>query len=216
MYDESLVLFSSPGGRMKLLSIILALLMLFANSGTKAADTKSSSKSSSNKLDLKALGETLKQSVKRGEMTEKEAKEANRLVVFYVQLDTNGDKIIEPEEIQKNRSRSSIEAKVRASGMDPRRPFSLSVFISKRFKLAGIKSVHATRYATKYTTRRKSMQRITVDLPQEYLALDANKDNQIGLYEWPRSKFREFLELDTNNDGFLTPREMLTKERPKD
>lgn len=45
-------------------------------------------------------------------------------------------------------------------------------------------------------------------LPEAFRAFDKNKDGQIGLYEWDRSKLAEFRKLDKNRDGFLTPQEL--------
>lgn len=45
-------------------------------------------------------------------------------------------------------------------------------------------------------------------LPESHGRYDVNRDNQIGLYEWPRDKRAEFLLLDRNRDGFLTPSEL--------
>lgn len=45
-------------------------------------------------------------------------------------------------------------------------------------------------------------------LPKEYEARDKNGDGQIGMYEWDRSKYAEFMKLDRNGDGFLTPQEL--------
>jgi hypothetical protein len=45
-------------------------------------------------------------------------------------------------------------------------------------------------------------------LPEAFRAYDKNKDGQIGLYEWDRSKLAEFRLLDKNRDGFLTPQEL--------
>ncbi len=45
-------------------------------------------------------------------------------------------------------------------------------------------------------------------LPDQYQALDKNKDGQIGLSEWDRTKYAEFRKLDKNRDGFLTPKEL--------
>ena len=47
------------------------------------------------------------------------------------------------------------------------------------------------------------------DLPSEYSSFDKNGDGQIALYEWDRKKYSEFLKLDKNSDGFLTPAELL-------
>lgn len=55
-------------------------------------------------------------------------------------------------------------------------------------------------------SRRESL---TVALPAQYHSLDTNQDGQIGLYEWPRSDFSSFRKLDLNNDGLLTPRELV-------
>lgn len=49
------------------------------------------------------------------------------------------------------------------------------------------------------------------DLPAEYASRDKNGDGQIGLYEWDRKKFAEFIKLDKNGDGFLTAVELLPK-----
>ena len=49
---------------------------------------------------------------------------------------------------------------------------------------------------------------MTVDLPALYAAQDTDRDGQLGLYEWDRSRLAEFRTLDRNSDGFLTPREL--------
>lgn len=55
---------------------------------------------------------------------------------------------------------------------------------------------------------RKPRERVTVDLPESYRARDKNGDGQIGLYEWERAAFAEFVRLDVNGDGLVTPREL--------
>ena len=45
-------------------------------------------------------------------------------------------------------------------------------------------------------------------LPDRYQSYDKNKDGQISLSEWDRSKYAEFRKLDRNRDGFLTPKEL--------
>mgnify|MGYP002822343512 CR=1 FL=1 len=49
---------------------------------------------------------------------------------------------------------------------------------------------------------------MTLDLDEQWKANDINGDGQIGLYEWDRAKLVEFLRLDRNGDGLLTPREI--------
>ena len=63
---------------------------------------------------------------------------------------------------------------------------------------------------TKRPPKRKPQPRITVDLPTKFSEVDANRDGQIGLYEWDRAKYKEFFAMDKNHDGFLTPRELTT------
>jgi hypothetical protein len=49
------------------------------------------------------------------------------------------------------------------------------------------------------------------ELPSWFRELDTDQDAQIGLYEWKASKrpIEEFLQMDRNNDGFLTVEEVL-------
>gem|GEM_PF-542026 len=57
--------------------------------------------------------------------------------------------------------------------------------------------------------------RITASLPSAWQPLDLNGDGQIGLYEWDRNRFAEFLQYDLNSDGLLTAGEIAaTKASP--
>ncbi|MFO0879576.1 MAG: hypothetical protein U0840_19700 [Gemmataceae bacterium] len=53
------------------------------------------------------------------------------------------------------------------------------------------------------------------DLPGWFTDNDKDKDGQIGLYEWKQDgrDVNEFLTMDANGDGFLTPEEMLRHQR---
>jgi hypothetical protein len=42
------------------------------------------------------------------------------------------------------------------------------------------------------------------ELPGEYRSYDKDGDGQVGLYEWPKDRIRDFIALDKNDDGFLT------------
>jgi hypothetical protein len=57
--------------------------------------------------------------------------------------------------------------------------------------------------------------KLTLKLPDEYRSKDTDKDNQIGMYEWPKSDWANFRKLDLNGDGFLTPKELTRKGKSK-
>jgi Ca2+-binding EF-hand superfamily protein len=58
------------------------------------------------------------------------------------------------------------------------------------------------------TPSRTSPSRASEELPEAYRIYDKDGDGQIGLYEWPRDRIREFMALDVNDDGFLTANEL--------
>ena len=61
--------------------------------------------------------------------------------------------------------------------------------------------------------------RVTLDLPEGFRERDSDEDGQIGLYEWrewDRASVDEFLLLDRNGDGFLTPRELAPADEDSD
>jgi hypothetical protein len=72
---------------------------------------------------------------------------------------------------------------------------------------------------SKEPQRRKKI-RVTLDLPEDYLDGDRDRDGQIGLYEWKewksRSAISAFFRLDRNRDGFLTPRELVYAQADND
>lgn len=69
---------------------------------------------------------------------------------------------------------------------------------------------------TAYTPAKRK--RVTVDMPSKYEDGDGNGDKQLTIAEWRewkgRQALRDFMRLDQNGDGFLTPREMANP--PKD
>ena len=61
----------------------------------------------------------------------------------------------------------------------------------------------------------RSSSKINPKLPDEYKSKDVDKDNQIGMYEWPKTDWAKFRELDLNGDGFLTAKELAAKPKKK-
>jgi hypothetical protein len=61
----------------------------------------------------------------------------------------------------------------------------------------------------------KGRSRVTVELPSLYVAVDADHDGQLGLYEWKKARrpYAEFTKIDANGDGFLVPTELLKADR---
>ena len=49
---------------------------------------------------------------------------------------------------------------------------------------------------------------MTVDMPESFQSQDTDNDGQIGLYEWKLTALASFRKMDSNGDGFLTPREL--------
>ena len=69
-----------------------------------------------------------------------------------------------------------------------------------------------TRRSASKSRTRKTRPRVAVLMPSQFQAGDSDGDGQIGFYEWrkwKRSATAEFNRLDRNNDGFLTPRELV-------
>ncbi|MFK7820439.1 MAG: hypothetical protein AB8G99_17090, partial [Planctomycetaceae bacterium] len=57
------------------------------------------------------------------------------------------------------------------------------------------------------------------ELPEEFSPGDADSDGQIALFEWAawkRSEMSAFFEIDSNEDGFLTPRELIAAKEEDD
>ncbi len=67
------------------------------------------------------------------------------------------------------------------------------------------------------TTDRKSRPRVTIDLQEDLLPGDSDGDGQLAFYEWRRwegKSLSEFNALDTNGDGYVTPREVALLRGP--
>ncbi len=63
--------------------------------------------------------------------------------------------------------------------------------------------------------RQKEKERITIELPPKYKELDSDYDGQLAFHEWlssSRDNIERFVEIDVNEDAFLTPEELQTYE----
>lgn len=62
----------------------------------------------------------------------------------------------------------------------------------------------------------KERPRVTVSMPDQFVQGDFDQDGQIGLYEWKQwktlSAIGQFIAMDRNRDGFLTPQELKMAE----
>lgn len=89
-----------------------------------------------------------------------------------------------------------------ANALDPTKPAG-----SKTAKTATGKSAPARTHKVVNGVRYPS------DVPDWFAAADQDRDGQVGLYEWDRSRFEEFVRWDLNGDGLLEPREVLRVNR---
>lgn len=112
----------------------------------------------------------------------------------------------------RDRGDSSRREDSRSSSSSPAPPSSSSSSTSRSSRPTQL-TFTGRGYGTPAGGRTKP--RITVSLPSSWQPLDLNGDGQIGLYEWDRSRFAEFLQYDLNSDGLLTASEIAaTKASP--
>ncbi|GIX03077.1 MAG: hypothetical protein KatS3mg113_0083 [Planctomycetaceae bacterium] len=140
---------------------------------------------------------------------------------FFRFLDRNGNQQIDPDEYE--RMPGSVRERLQQAGVSGDRPISLEEF--QRAQQAAEESRREgreerrreesrnngdSRSSARTDSQKKtaSKPKLTLALPAAYVALDRDKDGQIGFYEWERAKLAEFRQLDRNGDGFLTPREL--------
>ena len=161
------------------------------------------------------------------------AKAQSRLVQRF---DTNKDGKVSRDEIPEGATRRMFDNLVERHKLDPAKTYS----ISELEKIIEVSPARADRFSQSPPTNPSGFSRSgpstrpgstgsstpprsatdgrpyrsVVELPAEYKAYDKNGDGQIGLYEWPRERIREFLALDRNDDGFLTPSELKSPSSP--
>jgi hypothetical protein len=121
--------------------------------------------------------------------------ETDRLMKFYMDLDKNGNKMLEPEEYADNRSRSTIEKRIREAGMDPSRPISLSAFMSRRLGNAGIKPDQVKKAVKSLGSQQTGQQLAEAKrLMSFYVGLDKNQNNMLEPAEYANNPSRSTIE----------------------
>lgn len=137
------------------------------------------------------------------------AQDSDRAERYFKELDRDNDGHLSSEEFRRidGRFRDRLEQ----AGINGDSKLDVKGFIGAMQKVEEIRRKEREEGGDKgsSSSKPKPKARITVDLPAAFTAMDVDGDGQIGLYEWERSKYADFQELDRNGDGFLTPKELV-------
>ena len=161
-----------------------------------------------------------------------EERSRERRIFDYVwqKVDRNGDGKITPDETGDDR----VQRFLKERGMDPRQTYSRDEWNVKAAEYEDQKFVERSneddenrrksraperkdegrsrpRGGKTYVTGFDEKNRVTRAIPPGFADFDLDSDGQLGLYEWRqwnRKLTAEFLALDADRDGFLTPREL--------
>lgn len=157
------------------------------------------------------------------------AQDSDRSERYFNDLDRNRDGYLDSDEFRRVDGR--LRDRFRDRGVDGERPVSKSRFMDtyrrieedrrkeeeERRREGGdsrsSSSSSSSRDRSSGSSRRSKV-KLTAALPSKYAAFDKNLDDQIGMYEWDRAKYAEFIALDRNGDGFLTPNELDDPPKP--
>ncbi len=137
------------------------------------------------------------------------AQDSDRAERYFKELDRDNDGRLNSDEFRRIDGR--FRERLEQAGVNSDSNLDVKGFVGAMQKVDEIRRKEREEGGDKgsSSSKPKPKARITVDLPANYTAIDVDGDGQIGLYEWERSKFAEFNELDRNGDGFLTPKELV-------
>jgi hypothetical protein len=137
-------------------------------------------------------------------------------------MDVNKDGKVIRDEIPEGATRRMFDNIVEKYKLDPQKPYTIAE-IEQAMGLAGSSaSASSSGPASRSNGSRRSFGpsgrsgttirapsdgrpfRALEEMPDPYRSHDKDGDGQVGLYEWPRDRIRDFVSLDANDDGFIT------------
>jgi Ca2+-binding EF-hand superfamily protein len=132
------------------------------------------------------------------------------VIQFYKRFDKNSDGLLEPKEWKSSRSRDVVADAIEDAGLDPEKAVSLKAVIDSR-----LGSSSKTRKDDKEKPRgyraKIGQQRLDKDVPEWFRERDKDRNGQVAMAEysdkWTDKLVADFLELDINRDGVITPKE---------
>lgn len=132
------------------------------------------------------------------------------VIRFYQRFDKNSDGRLEPKEWRSSRSSDAVERAIEDAGLDPDEAVSLKTLIDSRLK--GSSRSRDDDGKDRGYRSKIGHQRLDEDIPDWFRDRDRDRDGQVAMAEfatkWTDKLVAEFLELDINRDGLITPKEV--------
>jgi len=132
------------------------------------------------------------------------------IIRFYQRFDRNSDGRLEPKEWRSSRSSDAVERAIEDAGLDPDEAVPLKTLIDSR-----LRGSSRSRDDDKDRGYRAKIgyERLDEDeIPDWFRELDRDRDGQVAMAEfatkWTDKLVADFLNLDINRDGLITPKEL--------